>query len=280
MPTFIHLVIGDDSQARKRKKELIQNFLFPNGMPESLERDKVFQQGAGYHGDQPFYMYDESQCADIKQYASNLNNATERDEFIKDAISVLNAHTGEYEGWIRIGEEGDTEVKHGQERQRILSIMPSNTRAFTIEEVELLMNGKKIPKGLLRSVINKLDLEGSGKDKMFSYMLDGRVEAFRLLNERGLQFTKEQLSQLIDSEPFNNPSSSGVFGGSDRADVVNRRSVVFHQDACDSDLVFRMLDSIKDQKAKEAFILSLTRWSKVREKFKDDPRLALLLKLI
>jgi hypothetical protein len=71
-----------------------------------------------------------------------------------------------------------------------------------------------------------------------------------------------------------------VFGGSDRADVVNRRAVVFHQDACDSDLVFKMLDSIKDQKAKEAFILSLTRWSKVREKFKDDPRLALLLKLI
>jgi hypothetical protein len=55
---------------------------------------------------------------------------------------------------------------------------------------------------------------------------------------------------------------------------------VFHQDACDSDLVFKMLDGIKDQKAKDAFILSLTRWSKVREKFKDDPRLALLLKLI
>jgi hypothetical protein len=280
MPTFIHLVIGDDSQARKRKKELIQNFLFPNGMPDSLERERIFEQGAGYHGDQPFYMYDESQCADIKQYASNLKNATERDDFIKDAISLLNAHTGEYEGWFKIGEENYTEIKYGQERQKILAMMPSKTRRFTIEEVESIMGGKKIPKGLLRSIINKLDLDGSNRDKLFSYMLDGRVEAFRLLNERGVQFTKEQLSQLIDSEAFNNTSSAGVFGSSDRADVVNRRAVVFHQDACDSDLVFKMLDGIKDQNAKDAFIVSLTRWGKVREKFKDDPRLALLLKLI
>lgn len=280
MPTSLHLVIGDDSQTRQRKKELLQNFLFPNGMPDSLERERIFEKGAGYHGDQPFYMYDESQCADIKEYASNLKNATERDEFIKDAISVLNAHTGEYEGWFRIAEDGDTEIKYGQERQRTLSMMPGNTRKFTIEEVESLMGGKKVPKGLLRSIINKLDLEGSSKDKLFSYMVDGRIEAFRLLNERGLQFSKDQLSQLIDSEAFNNTSSAGVFGSSDRADVVNRRAVVFYQDACDSDLVFKMLDGIQDQNAKDAFILSLTRWSRVREKFQNDPRLALLLKLI
>lgn len=270
-----------------KRDESLERLFFPGGMPARLDPKRIVMgeeafmgSGSAWNGSKTeklHYMYSMEDTADVKAFIAGIKSAEDKVHTLKVVISVMASTVDDPSPYFKVGIVGKV---RGTDQEVVLPLIADKRKKMTYDQLEGILAPKRPQKTLLRTIINELDLEGSDREKLIGLILDSRVEAFRLINRKGIQFTKEQLIRIIDSKPFNNPTSTGVFASSDRLDVVNRRSVVFYQDACDSDIVFKMLDSIGDQPAKDSFILSLTRWERVREKFKDDPRLALLLKLI
>lgn len=269
------------------RDESLERLFFPGGMPRKLDPKNIVRGEGAFMGsgnawkdsktDKLHYMYSMDGTADIKSFIAGIKVAADRVQALKVVISVMASTVDNPSPYFKVGILGEI---GGTDQEVAVPLIADKPKKMTYDQLEGIMGPKKPQKTLLRTIMNELDLAGSDREKLIGLILDSRVEAYRLLNGKGVQFTKEQLARITDSAPFNKPTYSGVFASSDRADIMNRRAVVFYQDACDSEIVFKMLDSIQDQDAKNSFITSLTRWEKVREKFKGDPRLALLLKLI
>jgi hypothetical protein len=270
-----------------KRDESLERLFFPGGMPARLDPKKIVKGEEAFMGsgnawkdsktEKLHYMYSMDGTADIKSFIAGIKSAEDRVQALKVVISVMASTVDNPSPYFKVGISGKI---RGTDQEVVLPLIADKPKKMTYDQLEEILAPKKPQKTLLRTIMNELDLVGSDREKLIGLILNSRVEAYRLLNSKGVQFTKEQLVRITDSAPFNNPTFSGVFASSDRADIMNRRAVVFYQDACDSDIVFKMLDSIQDQSAKDSFITSLTRWERVREKFKDDPRMALLLKLI
>jgi len=212
---------------------------------------------------------------EIKKFLSSMNRKDMLLSRLDDITSILN--------WSDEGDKGWGGIYAGFIKDDIVyRIVFKGDVRLTIDDIFEVtgLSIDDIPKAFWRGVLQDLNLVKSTKSYLMQLMRDDRVDIFRIIGKRTeVQFTKEELKEIIALPNFTKVTRSGLIGSvGDTADIVNRRSVLFHQDACDDEIVLDMLNSFNSTVDKESFIKSLKRKS-ILEKYKDSPVIQLLTKL-
>jgi hypothetical protein len=262
----------DNEEGKIFEVEGVKKLLFPDGMPEKIDESLVVDSLVNdtIRKDLRCYRFKRPSIDVLKSEVTRFKTKSDRNNFISNFISIVASSQSEI-SWPRVG------ITDGDEIYRLIC---DDHSGIKLEELQAIV-GKKVPKTMLRSIVNLLNLEGSDRALLMEYVRTGRFDLFRILKEDGgVQFTKEELLEIVDLECFSLVTFTGTFGSKETVDIMNRRAVIFHQDSCDADVVFKIIDGIKDDYSKEKFKNSLTRWKKIREKFGNDERLLLLLKLM
>jgi hypothetical protein len=153
---------------------------------------------------------------------------------------------------------------------------------LTVDDVLEILGLKllDLPKSFWRGVIQDLNLSSSSKSLLMEIMENDRIEIFRVIGAQGTQFTKEELKKIVSFPSFLKKTRSGIIGGSETVDIVNRRAVILHQDSADEEIVMEIINSFKSSEVdeKERFFKTLGKKSVV-EKYKNSPSIQVLLKL-
>jgi hypothetical protein len=156
-----------------------------------------------------------------------------------------------------------------------------SSKRVTLDELAYILNIDimTIPKSFWRGSLQNINLESSSKFKIMELMTKDRADIFRILGKKsGVQLTVEELKTIVALPHFSRVTSSGLIGRGETADIVNRRSIIFHQDACNDEVVIELLNSFGTNESKQSFMKSLNRKA-VTEKFNDSPVVQLLTKL-
>jgi hypothetical protein len=210
----------------------------------------------------------------IKEFISGINKK-DMLNILDDIASILNWSDEGDKGWggIFAGFLKDNDIYR--------AIFKGDTRLTVDEILEITgLDISEIPKTFWRGTLQDLNLVKSSRNYLIQLMKDDRADIFRIIGKRTeVQFTKDELKEIVLLPSFIKVTRSGLIGSvGDTADIVNRRAVLFYQDACDDEIVLDMLNSFNSTVDKESFMKSLKRKSIV-EKYKDSPVVQLLTKL-
>jgi hypothetical protein len=176
---------------------------------------------------------------------------------------------------------GRTYVGFTKDNQRYNIVFEGETRLTLDDIVEILgVEITTLPKSFWRGAIQDINLSGSSKSLLMDIIRKDRVDIFRVIGKQGTQFTKDELKEIIALPFFLRKTTSGIIGGGETADIVNRRAVILHQDAADEEIVMDIINSfeLSEVHEKERFFKTLGKKSVV-EKYKDSPSIQILLKL-
>ncbi len=257
--------------------KFLEELLFPNGLPKKLEYDKIVTKEI------ETILYGEKKNITKTSYPFARNEVTK--ERIKSHISHLSKKEKET-FMISLSYLFNSKPNKEDEYQKTVifidknlmySLFPDTAEALTLEEIYFIFDNKP-NKMFLRSVVNQLDLNRTNRDFLMKNIKENKFDLFRLLGKQGIQFNKNELSEIISLKSFSLVTTSGTMGSSDTADIINRRAVIVHQSACDDEIFFNVLDTITDSNAKESFTKTLRKKS-LREKFKNYPPVLVWLEL-
>ena len=149
----------------------------------------------------------------------------------------------------------------------------------TLDLIHDLFDGKP-RKSFLRSILYYLDLDSSKRELVIEYTMKEKFDFFRILGKQAnFEFTKEELLEIINRKNFSKKTSTGTFGATDSADIMNRRAIILHQKNVDEKVFMAILDSLSgDSDGLEKFLKTAQR-DKVLERWKDIPAIQVFLKL-
>jgi hypothetical protein len=257
----------------------LQDLIFPEGIPKELDYNRITTKEYvtyKYASAEPQKNFKHSYSFDrflvskerIKEATKDMS-AKDKEMFVSQVINLLMNRPEEPEKRERFGLK--IEDSH-----LVYSLYPDKLTRLTLDELDFIFDGKP-RKSFLRSVINHLEL-GSSRDKLMEYIRKNRLELFRVLGKQGIQFSKEELKEIIALPAFIKITTTGTFANADTNDIINRRSVIKYQDACDGELFIEVINSIDTQDAREAFAKTI-KFKSIAEKFKDHPEAMLWIKL-
>lgn len=262
-----------------KPNKAIQDLIFPKGLPKKLEysristRELTIQSHSWLEPKKEFkhsYSFDRSLLSsDRIKKATEGMAVKEKENFVSQIVNLLSNRPDENEQRERFG-------LRIEDSHLIYSLHPDRPVRMTLDEFDQIFDGKP-RKSFLRSVINLLELSTS-RGKLMEYIRKNRLELFRVLGKKGIQFTKEELKEIILLPAFTKVTTTGTFANADTNDIINRRAVIKYQDACDGELFMDIINSIETDEAKEAFAKTI-RFKAIQEKFKDHPQAALWIKL-
>jgi hypothetical protein len=229
----------------------------------------------GFVGTQYFYPVDASWItADVLTAVVSDKSIPidDRERVVELAIDFLNTKEGKY---VPVWNERKPFFEFNE---KIAFLYPVNHKRITLDAIDTMFKGKP-SKALLRSILSELDLQGSSKSLLIDYIKRDRIDIFRVIGKSNtIQLSKEELREVISLPQFNRKSTSGLIGSAETADIVNRRSVLLHQDAADGEIFMELVNSITDEDTKSRFQKTLKR-KVVLEKFKDYPEVMLWIKM-
>jgi hypothetical protein len=163
---------------------------------------------------------------------------------------------------------------------KIKLIIPNENRLLTLDDIFELLDEKKITKKFLRKIIGQIDLHNSSSDNILKLIEGDKIDAFRIIGKKHqIQLDRDNLLKLVKTEKFNRQTTSGVFGGIETADIVNRRAVILYQNNIDFEIFSEIIDGIKDEYSRKSFLKTLNKKS-ILNKFNNiDERISLWIKL-
>lgn len=235
-------------------------------------QSKIIDIGSGYEF---YYKTDRPTNDQVKDFLATFESKKDRLDKLDKILAVFNNDISVDEpAWGRhhsgFQVNGDT-----------YKFTFEDSKKITLDDIAYMTGSDliDIPKSFWRGTLQNINLGLSSKSKIMELIIKDRVDIFRIIGKRsGVQLTNEELKTLIALPHFSRITSSGLIGRGETADIVNRRSVIFHQDACDDDIVLEIMNTFETNQAKESFMKSLNRKSIV-EKFKDSPVVQILTKL-
>jgi hypothetical protein len=251
----------------------VEKFLFPNGLPNSINQDKVTAHPSPFNKDRVYYNLDPISVDKIIAHLATLKKKTEKDQFVR-YMAFLFFRNGlddekNYPLFTAYLDHGDKSYE--------LSVLDSRLSVSDI--FTIFGQDYKFPKSFLKSVIDNLTISETDKPALMKMMENNRIEIHRILSSE-VQFTKEELMRIIKFNSFASKTHSGTFANMERLDIVNRRSLIFYQDSVDSEIFMEVLNDIEggDTQGKDS-LLKLLKRNNVKEKFKNSPEVLLLAKL-
>jgi hypothetical protein len=156
--------------------------------------------------------------------------------------------------------------------------LPINHKRVTLDDIHELFNGKPT-KAFLRSILSDIDLQNSSANLIMDYIEKDKIDIFRVIGKSNtVQMNKKQLKRIIAMPQFNRQTTTGLIGGIETGDIVNRRAVISYQNDVDSEIFMSLVDSIKDEYARKKFLTTINRKS-ILEKYKIYPDIILWIKM-
>jgi hypothetical protein len=253
----------------------ILNILFPNGVPTELDSSRIIE--ITPDKEYGYYRLDKIEVSKIKKAVKNIADKNAKLSFIKGLSSVLI--------YDQSKEHDDKTWGRGFLTLRNVN---SNTRyritfsdaALSFSDLIDILGDVKPTKAFLRSILGELVLVETDKPKLLEYLKQDKLDIFRVIGKgSGLQFTKSELLEIIALPEFTRKTTSGLIGGQETADIVNRRAVILHQDETDEEVIMEVINTISDAHERERFFISLNKKS-TREKYEKYPSIQVLLKLM
>jgi hypothetical protein len=260
-----------------KKDKFLEDLLFPDGLPSKLDYNKIISKEVEtiIYGEKKkviknSYPFDREKVTKekIKAYLTTLTKK-EREKFIVALSYVFNNRPNKEDEYQKVAIFVDANLAY--------SLYPDNHKALTLEEIYYIFDNKP-NKMFLRSVVNQLDLNGTNRDFLMKNIKENKFDLFRLLGKQGIQFSKSEIKEIISLPAFSLITTSGTMGSSDTADIINRRAVIAYQSACDDEIFFEVLATIKDDSAREAFGKTIRKKS-LKEKFKNYPSVLVWMEL-
>jgi hypothetical protein len=252
------------SQDRYGLKDLLENII--------IDVENAVDAGSGYEF---FYKTDRPTNDQIKTFLEGFGTKKEKTEKVDKLLAILAYDMSTKDaGW------GGVYAGFSLNGNTYKFTFESSKR-ITLEDLNYILDSDvaTLPKSFWRGALQNINLKDSSKSKIMELMIKDRADIFRILGKRsGVQLTVEELKTIVALPHFSRVTSSGLIGQGETADIVNRRAVIFHQDACNDEVVIELLNSFGTNESRESFMKSLNRKA-VTDKFKDSPVVQLLTKL-
>jgi hypothetical protein len=257
--------------------KFLEELLFPNGLPKKLEYEKIVSKeievkiyGEDKRITKTSYPFSRSEVTKerIKSHINPLSKK-EKESFMIALSYLFNSRPNKEDEYQKTVIFIDKNLMY--------SLFPDTMEALTLEEIYFIFDDRP-NKMFLRSIVNQLNLNGTERSFLMKNIKQNKFDLFRILGKQGIQFNKQELKEIVSLPSFSLVTTSGTMGSSDTADIINRRAVIVHQSACDDEIFFDVLNTIKDSNTKESFVKTLRKKS-LREKFKNYPSVLVWLEL-
>jgi len=267
----------------------IYKWLFKNIIPDIKIKKYmdgcIIEDGAIFIGHNYFIGVDIPNTNDIKKFLENFQENNDKEEILKTIIEISNYSISDPDSIINCKNSyfyfptrfffdiktldgvAIKNIVNGDQILRIFLASKTSNSRMTLDN--LLIIDPKPNKSFLRSVINALDLKGSSMNLINDLFIKDRVEFFRILGDSsGIQFSKQQLKDIIALPGFSKVTKTGVFSNSETQDIINRRTILIHQNNADAEIFFNLNDQIKNapKESQVAFYKTIKKPS-IKEKF-------------